>query len=1121
MYSKHIRKQIFEEEILKLESNNYISEVEKESLLSRYSTYYSERKRVEIEGEEKARASVVQKEREMILRRKALEEEQYKKLQTKIKTPEQIRERNITWMLVLGTLLLLLGGLVLATNNWDEMTPLLKTLSIGFVSGLFYSLHLFTGKKLKIAKTAFAFLTLGSLFIPITIISAGYFELFGHWFSLAGAGKYLYLAIGLGVTLPVYFKHGMSTQSRFYVWLSYISLSLTVAFFIASFYPSKDIFYISVLLFNVVLLVVHRKLKDKKNIFAKDLPLYAQGNLALSTLLLFTVFYNEDAFFGINVILTAMIYLFVLFSSKRHENHYVFTVLFIYGAYMVIENTALQVFDLALLSSFGFLFVGLANKQIDENLKKLLNYTSAFVSLFAFIFVTGKAILFYDEYTTLLLAVSYLLLSLNYGFLAHILKKKLFNYTAVFFLTLTGVQLLWQLDKIITLHVTPIGYVLLGVILYIVLYVYNQWELTMAFKFPSLVLSLITMVVGIYNLYIYGYWTVVIASLLLFALVTFKVAAEFVKVKEYFYFISALSIYSALIVLYPLSLDHFVSYTKLIPFHGHLIFVSLIGVGVSFGLRNLNVNELTNSLNWLGLILYSFSLVLLINDILTMNLMVPLYLAIGTYLTARMGHLTKINAFYYISSVAFAVGYVTLMVFNFRFSVDSGFAFFIIGPILLLIVSRIYKQEYFVMSQLNTFGIFAITLLTFENTLLLIIISAIIIYCFTIINKPLLKVIYLYVSLTMLPIILYSTKVSFAITDSFYHVPFIFFISSIVFFILSYYLRTWAKLVLFYSLVFSGIGLSLHFVSPIEETTFTLITLFFYIILTISMTIYAKLDLLALIPLLISIGFAEKLSGFYSFSEEHELITYTVLFFAITLIGQKLYKKLFTEKFIDMFAVVGFVYLAFIYHLVAKFEMHIIVELLPSMLIVYYFYSQINRLDGLSSKVVKTITYVSVLVPYYKILSYIAVPKLLEMEAIVLPWIVLLIFFSMKTWKEKEKEMNIIQWFGLIITAGFIVQDALASNTIYDAFIIGILSLSAIFYGFSKKLKSYFIIGSVVLLLTILIQTKPFWGNMPWWIYLIVAGSLLIGVGSYHEWKKQRGDTQKEPKWKAIWKKWK
>ena len=60
------------------------------------------------------------------------------------------------------------------------------------------------------------------------------------------------------------------------------------------------------------------------------------------------------------------------------------------------------------------------------------------------------------------------------------------------------------------------------------------------------------------------------------------------------------------------------------------------------------------------------------------------------------------------------------------------------------------------------------------------------------------------------------------------------------------------------------------------------------------------------------------------------------------------------------------------------------------------------------------------------------------------------------------------------------------------------------------RIKSYFFVGIGVLLLNVLLQTRPYWGNFPWWGYLIIAGLTLIGFASFYELQKQKKDKDKK-----------
>ena len=106
--------------------------------------------------------------------------------------------------------------------------------------------------------------------------------------------------------------------------------------------------------------------------------------------------------------------------------------------------------------------------------------------------------------------------------------------------------------------------------------------------------------------------------------------------------------------------------------------------------------------------------------------------------------------------------------------------------------------------------------------------------------------------------------------------------------------------------------------------------------------------------------------------------------------------------------------------------------------------------------------------------------------------------------------MSMIQLIVLLIVTAILVTDALNSNTIYDAIIVGCLSLASILSGMHYRIKAYFFVGIGVLLLNVLLQTKPYWGNFPWWGYLIIAGLTLIGFASTYELQKQKKDNDKK-----------
>ncbi|WLD91716.1 hypothetical protein [Alkalihalobacillus sp. AL-G] len=113
--------------------------------------------------------------------------------------------------------------MVLAASTWETLDNWMKTGLLALVSILFFGLAYFTKKVLKIEKTAFAFHVLGSLFLPIVILSASYFELFGSYFSVRGEGRYVFGAMGSLTDSLVYLLLSVRLSSRLFMWFSYVN----------------------------------------------------------------------------------------------------------------------------------------------------------------------------------------------------------------------------------------------------------------------------------------------------------------------------------------------------------------------------------------------------------------------------------------------------------------------------------------------------------------------------------------------------------------------------------------------------------------------------------------------------------------------------------------------------------------------------------------------------------------------------------------------------------------------------------------------------------------------------------------------------------------------------------
>ena len=99
----------------------------------------------------------------------------------------------------LGVFMVLVAGFIFATTGWESLNIFIKGLIFIAISAFFIFLSKFSEKNIKIKSTVYLYWFLGMAFITFTYIAAGLNNIFGTYFSLEGAGNYLYMSSIFGV----------------------------------------------------------------------------------------------------------------------------------------------------------------------------------------------------------------------------------------------------------------------------------------------------------------------------------------------------------------------------------------------------------------------------------------------------------------------------------------------------------------------------------------------------------------------------------------------------------------------------------------------------------------------------------------------------------------------------------------------------------------------------------------------------------------------------------------------------------------------------------------------------------------------------------------------------------
>ena len=161
---------------------------------------------------------------------------------------------------------------------------------------------------------------------------------------------------------------------------------------------------------------------------------------------------------------------------------------------------------------------------------------------------------------------------------------------------------------------------------------------------------------------------------------------------------------------------------------------------------------------------------------------------------------------------------------------------------------------------------------------------------------------------------------------------------------------------------------------------------------------------------------------------------------------------------------------------------------------IYLLFMLIVRKD----KALELISNIFAIVPIYSLADYYFYDAQINtiIESILDFYILYLI---LKYFCKSESSKRIVSLIGIIL----IVGTAISTTGVYVGIYIGIVALILILIGiFSKNYKIMTTVGIIVTIINILYQLNYLWGTIPFWLYLLLGGLVLIGLVTYKELKK-------------------
>jgi len=317
------------------------------------------------------------------------------------KQREEDRQNNISGLLYLGVILIMFAGLIFATTTWNYLPGAVKAVLLFGFSGMLFGASNLSEKKMKLEKTAFALWILGTLFFPITCISAGYLEVFGNYFSLNSDGKYLFALVSAIVCLPIYIISTRKYISKAFSYVAAINVTLIAYFMFLNISDKTDILLISMGIYNLISLVIFTNIIGKSK-FTQSMSnaMVVISKITLVTITAITMMFNS---FGDKVSIVFLLNYIVIIANYKYictkQKSYLFSIVtavtsiaFFSSIYTyLIQNNFVNNMEYI---SFMFIVMAFictiaqctelyltANKKLD-GLKLLMNITSIiFVTL--------------------------------------------------------------------------------------------------------------------------------------------------------------------------------------------------------------------------------------------------------------------------------------------------------------------------------------------------------------------------------------------------------------------------------------------------------------------------------------------------------------------------------------------------------------------------------------------------------------------------------------------------------------------------------------------------------------------------------------------------------------------
>lgn len=403
---------------------------------------------------------------------------------------------------------------------------------------------------------------------------------------------------------------------------------------------------------------------------------------------------------------------------------------------------------------------------------------------------------------------------------------------------------------------------------------------------------------------------------------------------------------------------------------------------------------------------------------------------------------------------------------------------------LLLIIYSLMSKDEFSKNLLDALCILSLSSVLIglnKYTLISSLITTILLIIFSILNKTNNKK-YLYLSLVSIPIIMIISNLSF-----------------------NYSIKKDLSMII---LIPSLLILTRKFLNALKENDKIVLEFIFISALALSITspsiMFIYLILLYVVALLLKKEYTLSSKTYFNY-----LIFFSIISF-LNVSADKL----------DNLYMIGIITLLVINQILFRIlyeKRNIIFEAFHSIISLVLIICLINNLgfNNFISSIISIILFIILCLIYadekmkYTVISFMVYPLSIIIKSVniytvriilnLFIWMIPITVLSRKVFKLDNTISTIIE--SVILPIMFIIF--IFNISLQVGLTLGIISVLSIIIGLVFKYKSYSVTGYVTLVLTVIIQTFELWGKMPWWVYLLITGIILVVLAALRESKKK------------------